>query len=311
MQKLSLDLYTPVPQVALDAIRSCVKSNNELKELTLSYGSVINDEFLSGNRIKLTKFEAFNLSFDGLHSLEIFNKFLMTQKDSIEILDITGLGPIVVALKTCLTMFRLKELYLNARNDLNESYEFELGDDMSNFPKNLLTSDLSFLGFNFSANSLKIVLKTFSNTKSLTLERIDDENVDEIAKTCKSLKDLCVSIFDTKNPFNEKFYVNLEMFCADNMDSRTVEKIQLKRDFKLLTSQPLMHHLLCLAAVIVLVAIILTILYYSFQFMRNDVRFIPVLCVCVGVAVVTVGFGVAALGVIAVSVITKIFWHRK
>lgn len=207
LTSLGTNLRGPIPDSALDAIRRSWKSNIGLKKLIVHYGSVFNVDFLPEMDFKLTTFEAYALSFDRPYSLQVFKKFLMTQKDNLEILNINGWEPIVVAIKTILTMPRLKTLSLTVNQEVH-LLELNPRDEYSS--KNLSTTILYLLGFNLSKNTLKTILNVFPNVQSLILNKVDDENADEIAKACKSLKFLEVNEFDAGNISNEEFYLNLK-----------------------------------------------------------------------------------------------------
>lgn len=83
------------------------------------------------------------------------------------------------------------------------------------FPKNSSVTCLHMKKFGNDFRMFKIILEATQHIDCLELYRLTQEIFDLIPGACKSLKRLCLEIFEAKNVSNETFYLNLlELTCV-------------------------------------------------------------------------------------------------
>lgn len=201
-------MYDLTPQVVL-SIRNSLKCNKGLKKVKLGCNSIFDEDFSSEINFKLTEFDAFALRLDRPDLVQNFEKFLATQKDSLEILTIKGRKAIAVAMKTILSMPRLKKLCLKKKFCGRDNIQLEAGIYQQNF--SVATLDLEFIQIE-NIDFHEIILSAFPRVETLRIWLFSDEIANLISEKCKSLKKLHVLYFRARNIDNMKFYRNLENF---------------------------------------------------------------------------------------------------
>lgn len=130
------------------------------------------------------------------------NSFLITQKDSIQVLKLRQQLTLDL-MKTIFTIPRLKKLDLGTfcSNDLKVAVQ--------TLPKNLSVTEL--LLFQDKGNaSIEMFLTFFPNVEFLKIPHVDDDTADLISRKAKHLKRLSVKNFFARSISNEAYFLNLE-----------------------------------------------------------------------------------------------------
>lgn len=225
LEELFIDLENSISQNALDAIKTSLKMNNRLKKFNIHSTSKFDIDFIAEVNFKLTELDLRGFLFDGPFSVQLFNKFLVTQNDSLNILVLSEWHKIFSIMTTILSMPRLKELRLVTYQDVR--YLSNLKPSAELLPKSVSITSLSLFSLRCIDKTFKNFLNAFPNVQFFHLDLINDENVDEIAKALKSLKILDVDEFEVKNMSSKEFYLNLEeIYCF----SRNLEFMRLDKE---------------------------------------------------------------------------------
>lgn len=216
MKYLLINLPYPgqIPQAALNAIRNSLKCNKGLKEINIRSKAAIGlfgEDFSSEISFKFTEFDAFNHRLDEPSSLQSFKKFLVTQKDSLEVLRIRGWEAIVGSMETILSMPRLKKLCLGNFYFENTSNATNLAAGVLSQNFSVATLDLDFVQIE-NIDTLKVILSAFPNIETLIVCIFSDETANVISEKCKSLKNLSVEFFKAQHIADKNLYRNLENF---------------------------------------------------------------------------------------------------
>lgn len=205
------DENTPPPST-INAIRTCLDANQQLKKLDLIGELLFSEDFLSTISCQLTEFD-FTCFDNSLQIRQNLNLFLVAQSKSLEVLRLREWMGIEV-MKTVSLMPRLKKLALHGSYADPSEYE------ANEFPQCLLVTTLYLSQPDLKFEWYKILLKAFTNLESLGVLVMTDKIADLIPETCRSLRQLLVYNFKAQNVrrSNEAFYVNLEEFKCFRVD---------------------------------------------------------------------------------------------
>lgn len=197
-----------MPSTAVNAIRIVLCSNKRLKKLEFHDDSLFSEDFSTTISCKLKEFNFVALDCKSQHNRQNLNLFLISQRDTLEILEVNGWAGIEVK-ETVLLLPRLKKLTFgeNFASSLTQASEV-LTQNRTVTTLTLLNSlNLAYLCFN-------IILPAFRKLESLEISSMPNDVADMIAESCKCLKRLFVRFYcvtNIKEP-NVAFYLNLEEF---------------------------------------------------------------------------------------------------
>lgn len=222
----TLSLFKLSPQkLAVTAARRILKSNKGLKKLVLDYSSSLFREDISNEiSFKLREFEFYGL-ITKTAKLHNFNLFMMTQKDSLETLDITVKRNLKL-LKIILSMPRLKKLTFQVFYRFKPKFVDQI------IPKNYSLTYLNLMSYcEYSYNDdtvIEVLLKAFPNIQTLKLRTLTDQVAKLIPITCESLRSLRVYIFEAEFILDESFYSNLLEFNCEFLKNSLSCQLYLK-----------------------------------------------------------------------------------
>lgn len=189
------------PSFALEAVKICLRSNPELKELRIFNGQVIGEILPTDVSFKLSGLELDNYS-DDPQNIQNVKAFLKTQVDYLEELYF-GRNTDVETMKIILSMPRLKSLTLKLSIEGKEALE-----SLKALPP---SNSIEFLD---SLYILPCMLKAFPKVQTLITDSLDFYSVEFIPKAFKSLRNLSASMFRAKKVSNKAFYKGLEKFTC-------------------------------------------------------------------------------------------------
>lgn len=172
------------------SVSQIIKSNDKLKVL-LAPNYLFNKDVSSEFGFKLTEIE-----IEGVHNEvqhQNVNLFLKTQRDTLENLEFYIHQYVDVEfMKIVLSMPRLKRFsvscYLVDR----------LGAAAETLPQNHTVTHLSFPQ-GVTRNTLQNLIKMFPKVEYLEISEMNDEILDSMSETCKSLKSLSIHAFLLRN----------------------------------------------------------------------------------------------------------------
>lgn len=186
-----------ISQSAFDAIKNSLKINSGLEKLAVLINLVIDSDLLSEVNFKLTEFQALGLHLENPSLLQVFCKFLMAQRDTLEIVHIDGWEEIAVGMKAILSMPLLQELHLSGEENLDRPLDVNFKGEL--FPKNFSVTHLDLTMLQFGSNTFKLFLNAFPNLHMLIVKKLGNENVDEIEKLFNSSNKLNVIYMDQED----------------------------------------------------------------------------------------------------------------
>lgn len=177
---------TIMPSTALNSIRIILCSNKRLKKLELHDDSLFSEDFSTSMSSKLEEFNFVALGCKSQQNRQNLNLFLLSQRDTIKILEIKCWAGSVVK-DTVLMLPHLKKLTVGVSFVSSTAHSSEV------FPQNLTVKTLTLSD---SVNviqlyyRLKFTLPAFRELESLEIPFISNGIPDLIAETCKTLKKL-------------------------------------------------------------------------------------------------------------------------
>lgn len=163
LEHLTIMMPPTMPKPALDAIRTSLKMNANLKKLELYRGNLVfSKDFSSEINFKLKSFDIEFYEFKP-QWLSNLHSFLITQKDNLEELKIKFAT--VEALKTIMTMPRLKTFSLFETISIGE---IEIAAESC--PPNHSVTDLRIPRFSYNIKSYRSFSKVFPKVEALQIK---------------------------------------------------------------------------------------------------------------------------------------------
>lgn len=154
LEELFIDLENSISQNALDAIKTSLKMKNRLKKLNIYSTPKFDIDFVAEVNFKLTELDLRGFLFDGPFSVQLFNKFLVTQNDTLKILVLSGWHKIFRIMKTILSMPRLKKFCLVTYQDVRHLSNLKASAEL--LPKSVSITSLSLFSFRCINRTLEI-----------------------------------------------------------------------------------------------------------------------------------------------------------
>lgn len=222
LEHLTFWLHT-MPDPALNAIRTTLKMNENLKTLELLHihdGNVFSEDFSSEIKFKL---ESFCIYFNVLEPqlLRNLHSFLITQKNCLEKLTIRITT--IETMKIIASMPRLKKLYLHGIDDIDQ-----LEVAAESWPPNHSLTVLNIPCFWNDNNSYEFFPKLFPKVEALHITTFGDREADFISENFKCLKRMRMENFRATSIKDEDFFLRLSKLCRLDLVATEYEDLSKK-----------------------------------------------------------------------------------